>query len=98
MSKWVKFSRRFQFTPPKKSAVTLEYSAGDVVQVTAEVAAKAIEKGAAVEVEAPANAAEASAIKSGEQEPKVIPPPSGEPAKGPDAAKPPADAKAGKAT
>ncbi len=66
MSKWVRFSRTFNFVPKRKASVTIQHVEGDIDDVTAEHAAKAIEKGAAVEIVAPKNADEAARLRSGE--------------------------------
>ena len=72
MSKWIKFGRKFNFTPKKASAVAMQYPAGAVDQVTDEAAALAIKNGAGVEVEAPANAEEAAAMRAGTLEAKPV--------------------------
>lgn len=74
-ARWLKFERQFNFIPKKKSSITQQYPAGWVGSVTDECAEKAIKVGAAVEVEAPADAATAAAIKAGEQDPTVVTPP-----------------------
>lgn len=68
MSKWVKFGRKFTFQPKAASASAVQYPADYVGQVTDECAAKAIEKKAAVEIEAPANAEAAKALQDGSAE------------------------------
>lgn len=73
-ARWIKFDRQFNFIPKKKASVTQQYPAGWVGSVTDECAEKAIKNGAGVEIEAPADAAAAAAIKAGEQEPTVVPP------------------------
>lgn len=65
MSKWVQFSRRFNFQPAKQSAVTVQHGANTIASVTDELAASAIKNGAGIEIEAPANAEEAAAMKAG---------------------------------
>lgn len=69
MSKWVQFTRGFNYVPPKKAAVTIQHSAGDVDDVTDHHAAKAIAKGAAVEVNPPANREEAEGFRNGSIKP-----------------------------
>lgn len=64
MSKWIKFSRLYNHTPAKKSAVTLQFKADSVHQVTDEIAAAAIAGGVAVEVAAPTTAEDAKALRA----------------------------------
>lgn len=63
--KWIQFSRKFNFVPAKQSAVTMQFAKGAIEGVTDEAAAKAIANGAGIEVEAPANAEEAAAMRAG---------------------------------
>lgn len=72
MSKWLKFKGRFNFTPKKKAAVTLQYNAGDIEQVTDEAAEKALGANLADEIEAPANADALAKMRAGELEPKLV--------------------------
>jgi hypothetical protein len=51
--KWVRFTKRFNYVPPKKALAGLSWEAGDIDGVVDDAADKAIKAGKAVEVEAP---------------------------------------------
>lgn len=70
--KWIQFSRKFNFVPAKQSAVTMQFAKGAIESVTDEAAAKAIANGAGIEVEAPANADEAAAMRAGTVEVRPV--------------------------
>lgn len=93
MSKWVRFTRTFNYVPKNKSAVTIQHPAGAIDDVTDAHAERAIAAGAAVEIQAPANADQAKALRSGELKPvDVVEKPAAAPAPAPaPAGKPKAD-------
>ncbi|MDR7230629.1 hypothetical protein J2X45_001720 [Caulobacter sp. BE264] len=51
---WVEFTDKFRFVPPADRRVTVRYSAGQRLSVTAECARQAVEAGVAKRIKAPA--------------------------------------------